>query len=142
MTKYLLCIWFGILLIAGTDSVADQSLQNFQTKTGSADMQTYLTSTDYDSPAFISPSGTKADYNKEHYSNYTISDGICGNCSLSRSLPSEKNVRPHFASFITQKLSTSKPRRPEERWTDFTLLTNLSKYSNSYYLYALKRILI
>lgn len=142
MMKYLFCIWFGMLLMLGVDSASDQSSQNFQTKTGTAEMQSYFISADGDSPTHIEQSANEVDSYKDGQRYYTISNGIRGNCFLSRSLPSEKNIRPHFTSFITQKLNASRPQLPEERWTDFSLLTSLCKYSNKYYIYALKRILI
>lgn len=142
MMKYLFCIWFGMLLMLGISSASEQGLQNFQMKTGTAKMQSYSTSADDGSPTTISQSGKKIDYDKGEQRNYTISDVVHRNCFLSRSLPSEKNGRPHFNSFINQKLNASKPQLPEEKWTDFSLQTNLCKYSNNYYIYALKHILI
>lgn len=143
MMKYLFCIWFSMLLTLGIDSASDQSLQNFQMKTGTVGMQSYFTSADDASSTMIKQSHEEVDFDRGDQHHYTISDGVCGNCFLSRSLPSEKNTRSYLTSFfITQKLNASKPQLPEERWTDFSLLTNLCKYSNNYYLYALKRILI
>lgn len=142
MMKYLLCIWFGMLLTLGIDSTSDQSLQNFQTKTGTAEMQSYFTSADDGSSTIIRQSDEEVDTDRGGQLNYTISNGVCGTCFLSRSLPSEKHVRPHFTSFVAQRLNASKPQLPEERWIDFSLSTNLCKYSNNYYIYALKRILI
>lgn len=143
MMKYLFCIWFGMLLMLGIDSASDQNSQSFQTKTETTKMPSYFTSADGDSSTMIKQSHEEVDFDRGGQRHNTISDGVCGNCFLSRSLPSEKNIRSYLTSFfITQKLNASKPQLPEERWTDFSLLTNLCKYSNNYYLYALKRILI
>lgn len=143
MMRYIVCIMLGAFLMLGINSVLKKDKQEFWTKTGTKIEIQYHS--EYYRPEFkeISqqPSKECRTVDNEGYCCKT-NNGILGSFISLRTIPPFKTFRVNPTSAAIHILSSLNSLLSEKYWFRPSFYTNLFKYSNRYYIYALRRILI